>query len=106
MGNVLPPRNIIKKITKPERTIGMKVTKWSAATLIIGIIKLYRKYLSPVLPRSCRFAPSCSEYAIESIQVYGFLSGSLRSLKRISRCHPWGGSGYDPVKKKQANKIV
>jgi putative membrane protein insertion efficiency factor len=104
--NVLPPQNIIEKIVKPERASGLKGMKWSPATLIIDIIKLYRKYLSPVLPRSCRFAPSCSEYAIESIQVYGFLSGSLRSLKRISRCHPWGGSGYDPVKKKQADKTA
>ncbi len=65
--------------------------------LFIGIIKLYRIFLSPILPPSCRYTPTCSEYGIQAITKYGPLKGGWLTLKRISRCHPFGGSGYDPV---------
>lgn len=60
-------------------------------------IKFYRRFISPYLPNSCRYTPTCSQYAIEALQKYGPLKGGWLALKRILRCHPWGGSGYDPV---------
>lgn len=60
-------------------------------------IRFYRACISPHLPAACRFTPSCSEYAIAAIQKYGVLKGSWLALRRILRCHPWGGYGYDPV---------
>jgi len=61
------------------------------------VIRAYQLLLSPVLPGSCRFYPSCSEYAREAIARHGPLAGGFLALKRIGRCHPWGGSGIDPV---------
>ncbi|MDR2196964.1 MAG: membrane protein insertion efficiency factor YidD [Coriobacteriales bacterium] len=60
-------------------------------------ITMYRRVLSPLLPPSCRYIPTCSEYALIAFQRYGFLKGFWLSLKRISRCHPWHPGGYDPV---------
>jgi putative membrane protein insertion efficiency factor len=74
----------------------MEPTGW----LLRGAIRAYQLLLSPVLPPSCRFLPTCSEYAMEVIARYGALKGGALALKRLSRCHPWGGSGYDPVPSK------
>ena len=63
-------------------------------------IKLYQWLLSPMLGKSCRFHPTCSHYMVEAIEEWGILKGGWMGLKRIGRCHPWGGSGYDPVPKK------
>lgn len=63
----------------------------------IIMIKAYRYLLSPLLGVNCRFAPSCSAYAIEAIERYGALRGGALTVKRMGRCHPWGGHGYDPV---------
>ena len=63
----------------------------------VALIKLYQWVISPLLGPKCRFTPSCSQYAIEAFKKYGILKGGWLSLKRISRCHPWGGHGYDPV---------
>ena len=65
--------------------------------LLIIPIKSYQIIISPLLGPSCRFTPTCSQYAVEAIQKYGPLKGSWLSFKRIIKCHPWGGSGYDPV---------
>ena len=65
--------------------------------VMIATIKLYQKCLSPLLPNVCRYTPSCSQYFIEALQIHGVLKGTWLGIKRISRCHPWGGSGYDPV---------
>ncbi|HDH02113.1 MAG: membrane protein insertion efficiency factor YidD [Nitrospirae bacterium] len=65
---------------------------------IILLIKSYKVLLSPVLPQSCRFVPTCSEYSIEAIKKYGTLRGSVMSAKRILKCHPFHPGGYDPVK--------
>ncbi|MDO4335125.1 MAG: membrane protein insertion efficiency factor YidD [Bacteroidales bacterium] len=65
--------------------------------LLIGIIRFYQLAISPLTPPSCRFVPTCSEYGIEAIRKHGALKGGWLTLKRICRCHPWGGSGYDPV---------
>lgn len=65
--------------------------------LLILPIRFYQACISPMLPPSCRFTPTCSEYAVEAITRYGAVKGLWLALKRIARCHPWGGSGYDPV---------
>ncbi|CAN5726878.1 membrane protein insertion efficiency factor YidD [soil metagenome] len=63
----------------------------------LGGIWVYQRMISPLTPASCRFSPTCSQYAAEAIAKYGPYRGSAMAAKRISRCHPWGGSGYDPV---------
>ena len=67
--------------------------------LLIKLIKIYKYIISPLIGPSCRYLPSCSEYSIEALKTYGFIKGLLLSLKRIMSCHPWGNSGFDPVKK-------
>jgi putative membrane protein insertion efficiency factor len=66
------------------------------AVLILPI-RLWQATLSAVLPPTCRFAPSCSAYAIQAIERHGAIRGGGLAVRRIMRCHPWGGSGYDPV---------
>ncbi len=65
--------------------------------LFIIPVRLYQLIISPMLPPSCRFTPTCSQYAIEALEKHGVVKGGWLTLKRIARCHPWGGSGYDPV---------
>jgi len=65
--------------------------------IVIFVVRAYRLLLSPYLPPSCRYQPTCSQYAEEALDKYGALKGGMIALKRISRCHPWGGSGYDPL---------
>ncbi len=60
-------------------------------------IRFYQKGISPLLPRACRYNPTCSQYAIEAITKHGILKGTYLGAKRILSCHPWGGDGYDPV---------
>lgn len=67
------------------------------AAVLGGLIRVYRWGVSPFLLPSCRFAPSCSEYALESLLRFGTLRGGYMAARRILRCHPWGGAGYDPV---------
>lgn len=71
---------------------------------LITIIRFYKKGISPFLPNACRFHPTCSEYMIEAIEVYGIIKGVYLGLKRICRCHPWGGSGEDPVPLKKTHE--
>jgi uncharacterized protein len=68
-----------------------------AARVLIAPIRLYQLAISPLLPPSCRFAPSCSHYAVEALQRHGPVRGGWLAVRRIARCHPWGGAGYDPV---------
>ena len=65
--------------------------------LFILPIILYQRLLSPILPSSCRFTPTCSEYTKQAIIKHGIIRGTYLGIKRISKCHPWGKSGYDPV---------
>ncbi len=65
---------------------------------ITFVIKLYKKFISPILPKSCRFQPTCSEYAVNAINKYGVLKGSIKAIYRILRCNPFNKGGYDPVK--------
>ncbi len=68
--------------------------------LLIKIIKCYKFLISPLFGNSCRYLPSCSDYAIESLKTFGISKGLFLSCKRILSCHPWGNGGFDPVKKK------
>jgi putative membrane protein insertion efficiency factor len=70
-----------------------KILSWP----LLGVVWLYRKLISPLLGVNCRFEPSCSAYAEEALRRYGGLHGGWLVLRRICRCHPWGGSGFDPV---------
>lgn len=63
----------------------------------IAIIRFYQKFLSPMLGPSCRFTPTCSQYGLEAVKKHGAIKGGWMAIKRIGRCHPWGGQGYDPV---------
>lgn len=72
--------------------------------LIIILIRFYQKFISPLCPGVCRYRPTCSQYAIEAIKIHGPIKGVWLSCKRICRCHPWGGCGYDPVPPKGDNK--
>jgi hypothetical protein len=67
------------------------------ARLLIGAARLWQIGPSMLLPSSCRYSPSCSSYAIEALRRYGALKGSWLAVRRIARCHPWGGHGHDPV---------
>ncbi|MBQ9235192.1 MAG: membrane protein insertion efficiency factor YidD [Alphaproteobacteria bacterium] len=72
--------------------------------LIILLIRGYQKIISPLLPHVCRYNPSCSQYFIEAVQLHGAVKGSLLGIRRILRCHPWGGQGDDPVPPPMAKK--
>ena len=61
------------------------------------LIRGYQMFISPVLPSTCRFIPTCSEYSLQALRKYGILKGGWLSVKRVARCHPWGGHGHDPV---------
>ena len=65
--------------------------------LLVLPIKFYRHFISPMFPPVCRFTPTCSQYALEAIQKHGPFKGLYLAVRRILRCNPWGGSGYDPV---------
>lgn len=66
-------------------------------TPFIGLIRFYQLFISPFTPSACRFTPTCSQYALEALQRHGFFRGMYLSVRRILRCHPWGGSGHDDV---------
>ncbi len=65
--------------------------------VVILLIKIYQKAVSPWTPASCRYNPTCSSYSIDAFQKHGLWKGFVLTIKRIGSCHPWGGSGYDPV---------
>jgi putative membrane protein insertion efficiency factor len=75
----------------------MNVFKKIGSFLGIVLIKFYQWFISPFFPPACRYTPTCSQYGIEAMKKHGLIKGSILTLKRISRCHPRGGSGYDPV---------
>ncbi|MEE0948732.1 MAG: membrane protein insertion efficiency factor YidD [Bacteroidales bacterium] len=70
-----------------------KILSW----FFILLIRFYQTAISPHTPAACRYTPTCSQYALEAIKKYGPFKGGFLAIKRILRCHPWGGSGYDPV---------
>ncbi|MBP3299462.1 MAG: membrane protein insertion efficiency factor YidD [Muribaculaceae bacterium] len=75
----------------------MSVIRKAAVWALVLPIRFYQRCISPMLPSVCRYTPSCSQYAVEALRKHGPVKGLWLALKRISRCHPWGGSGYDPV---------
>jgi putative membrane protein insertion efficiency factor len=75
----------------------MKVLLRILGLPFIALIKLYQWIISPVLGPKCRFTPTCSQYAVEALKKHGVFKGLWLTIKRLGRCHPWGGHGYDPV---------
>ncbi len=72
--------------------------------VMIRLIRGYQKFISPQFPPSCRFVPTCSSYAIQAIERFGVFRGGWLTIRRLLRCHPWGGHGYDPVPEKEEKK--
>jgi len=70
-------------------------------TFFQALIKVYSWVVSPLLGSNCRFSPTCSEYSYQAFEQFGAIKGAHLTVKRLCRCHPWGGSGYDPVPKSQ-----
>ncbi|PTX42072.1 hypothetical protein C8P64_2486 [Christiangramia gaetbulicola] len=79
------------------------LNRW-LSNILTAIVQFYKKFISPLTPASCRFQPTCSSYMLEAIELHGPVKGFWMGMKRISRCHPWGGSGYDPVPRKSSSK--
>lgn len=75
----------------------LRLVQRALTALLLLPIHFYRLFISPLTPPSCRFTPTCSAYAMEALQKHGPFKGLWLTLIRILRCHPWGGSGYDPV---------
>jgi putative membrane protein insertion efficiency factor len=73
-------------------------------TPFILLVRFYQVAISPYTPNSCRYQPTCSHYTVEALKVHGLFRGGWLAIKRISSCHPWGGSGYDPVPPPKNNK--
>lgn len=74
-----------------------KLIRSVLVTILILPVRFYQKFISPLTPPSCRFTPTCSQYAVEALRKHGPVKGLWLTIRRILRCHPWGGSGYDPV---------
>ena len=72
--------------------------------MFIGVVKLYQAVISPLMPQTCRHLPTCSEYTIEALRVYGPFKGTYLSIKRIFSCRPGGSHGYDPLPEKDSSK--
>lgn len=74
-----------------------RICRRALALPFIVLVRFYQLCISPLTPAACRFTPTCSQYALEALRRYGLFKGGWLAVKRIARCHPWGGSGYDPV---------
>lgn len=72
--------------------------------LVISVVRLYQLIISPHLGAHCRYTPSCSQYMIDAVEEWGVIKGMWLGMRRISRCHPWGGSGFDPVPRRSLRK--
>ncbi|WP_089686530.1 membrane protein insertion efficiency factor YidD [Catalinimonas alkaloidigena] len=75
------------------------------SSFFVFLVRFYQLAISPLFPPSCRYTPTCSQYMLEAIRLHGPFRGGWMGLKRMSRCHPWGGHGYDPVPKKKEADI-
>ena len=73
------------------------------ARLLLLVLGLYRRFVSPWLPRHCRYEPTCSAYAVEAIRMHGALRGAGLAARRVARCHPWAPGGIDPVPSERAH---
>jgi uncharacterized protein len=79
----------------------LKLAEW----LLLLPVYFYKYLISPLTPASCRHIPTCSEYTVQAIKIHGPFKGTVLAIKRISKCHPWGTHGYDPVPPKKAGGI-
>jgi len=66
-------------------------------SVVVGLLRAYKRFVSPLLPPACRFYPSCSEFAAEAVARHGVIRGSWLAVRRLARCHPWSEGGFDPV---------
>lgn len=84
---------------KPGSVVGYMVSLLRRLAIygLVGLVRLYQGILSPWLPNACRYQPTCSQYAVEALKKHGPVRGGWLALRRLARCHPWGGHGYDPV---------
>jgi hypothetical protein len=64
---------------------------------VLAVLRFYKRWVSPALPPSCRFTPTCSEYSYQAVEKYGVLRGGWMGIRRLARCHPWHPGGYDPI---------
>lgn len=78
----------------------------AVGSILVFMIRIYQGLISPFFPGACRYSPTCSEYVVEAVKVHGPLKGGWLGIRRISRCHPWGGEGYDPVPPKKGDTDV
>jgi putative membrane protein insertion efficiency factor len=78
---------------------GLRLALMPLGFVLIALIKIYQYVLTPMMPPTCRYLPTCSAYAAEAVERHGAVLGAWLALRRIARCHPWGGHGYDPVPK-------
>ncbi|HBH23337.1 MAG TPA: membrane protein insertion efficiency factor YidD [Cytophagales bacterium] len=81
----------------------MNIFRKAFTGFLVILVKFYQGAISPFFPRSCRYTPTCSQYMIEALRIWGPVKGLWLGIKRLSSCHPWGGHGYDPVPKKEDN---
>ncbi len=82
----------------------MKIMRKIFTEILLLPVYFYRAAISPLLPPSCRYTPTCSRYTIEALKKHGPIKGTMLSIKRIVSCNPWGGSGYDPVPEPKTKK--
>ena len=82
----------------------MEIFIRSITLMFIGAVKLYQAVISPLMPQTCRHLPTCSEYTIEALRVFGPFKGTYLSIKRIISCRPGGSHGYDPLPEKDSSK--
>ncbi|GFI54169.1 putative membrane protein insertion efficiency factor [Alistipes sp.] len=75
----------------------LRACRRTASMPLILLVRFYQVGISPLKPPSCRFTPTCSQYALEALRKHGPIRGTWLAVRRLLRCHPWGGSGYDPV---------
>lgn len=82
----------------------MKLLKKILIFPFVVLVRFYQVAISPYTPSSCRYQPTCSHYTVEALKIHGLFKGGWLSIKRIGSCHPWGGSGFDPVPEKKEHK--
>lgn len=87
---------------RPWKKAELLLSRLSTGALV-ALVRAYQYLISPLLRPSCRYLPTCSEYCVQALHCHGSFRGSILAIRRIARCHPWGGSGYDPIPDAQAS---